>query len=332
MKKTLTDIRLSVLDLATVLQDQTPADSFRNSLNLARHTESLGYERFWLAEHHNMPSVASSATAVLIGYIAGGTSRIRVGSGGIMLPNHAPLIVAEQFGTLASIYPGRIDLGLGRAPGTDQLTVRALRRDPMAGMSFPEDIRELQQYFSAENRNSAVRAIPGEGIDIPVWILGSSTDSAYLAAAMGLPYAFASHFAPSQLFQAIDIYRQNFRASAQLAQPYVLTCINVVAAGTDEEAQYLSSSSKQLFLGIIRGERKPMPPPKRDFAISAAEEAALQQMTTYSFTGGPEKLQREISAFADKTQPDELMIITHTYDQEARLKSYEHIMQLQQRS
>lgn len=332
MKKTLADIRLSVLDLATVLQDQTPADSFRNSLNLARHAERLGYERFWLAEHHNMPSVASSATVVLIGYIAGGTSRIRVGSGGIMLPNHAPLIVAEQFGTLASISPGRIDLGLGRAPGTDQLTVRALRRDPMAGMSFLEDIRELQQYFSAENRNSPVRAIPGEGIDIPVWILGSSTDSAYLAAAMGLPYAFASHFAPSQLFQAIDIYRQNFRASAQLAHPYVLTCINVVAAGTDEEALYLSSSSKQLFLGIIRGERKPMPPPKRDFAISPAEEAALQQMTTYSFTGGPEKLHREISAFADKTQADELMIITHTYDQEARLKSYEHIMQLQQRS
>lgn len=332
MRNTLANIKLSVLDLATVLQDRTPADAFWNSMNLARHAERLGYERFWLAEHHNMPSVASSATAVLIGYIAGGTSRIRVGSGGIMLPNHAPLIVAEQFGTLASIYPGRIDLGLGRAPGTDQLTVRALRRDPMASMSFPEDVRELQQYFSTENRNSPVRAIPGEGIDIPVWILGSSTDSAYLAAAMGLPYAFASHFAPAQLFQALDIYRRNFRPSAQLTQPYVLACINVVAADTDDEALYLSSSSKQLFLGIIRGERKPMPPPKRDLVVSPAEEAAMQQMTTYSFTGGPEKLQREIGAFADRTQADELMIVTHTYDQEARLKSYEHIMQLQQRS
>ncbi len=330
MKKQFSDTKLSVLDLATVIQGHTPADSFQNSLRLAVTVERLGYERFWLAEHHNMPSVASSATAVLIGYIAAGTKTIRVGSGGIMLPNHAPLIVAEQFGTLEALFPGRIDLGLGRAPGTDQLTVRALRRDPMGGLSFPDDIRELQQYFSTDNANSPVRAIPGEGAEIPIWILGSSTDSAYLAAAMGLPYAFASHFAPAQLLQAIPIYRNNFKPSAVLQHPYVLSCINVVAADTDEEATFLSSSAKQLFLGIIRGQRQPMPPPVEKLEMTPSEEAALRQMTTYNFTGGPEKLAKELNSFVYATQADELMIVTHTYDQQARLRSYEILRQLQQ--
>jgi luciferase family oxidoreductase group 1 len=244
---------LSVLDLATVLEGQTPADAFHNSLRLAQHVEKLGYKRFWMAEHHSMISVASSATAVLLGYIAGGTKTIRVGSGGVMLPNHAPLVVAEQFGTLESLYPGRIDLGLGRAPGTDQITARALRRDHVAAAhEFPEQIQELQHYLSADN-TGPVRAVPGEGLDIPIWILGSSTDSAYLAAAMGLPYAFASHFAPAQLHTALKIYRQQFKPSEYLDKPYTMACVNVIAADTDAEANRLATSFYQMFLGVIRG-------------------------------------------------------------------------------
>jgi luciferase family oxidoreductase group 1 len=238
--KRLQDIPFSVLDLAPITQGNTAATTFKNSLALAQSVDALGYKRYWLAEHHNMASVASSATAVLIGHIAGGTTTIRVGSGGIMLPNHAPLVVAEQFGTLASLYPGRIDLGLGRAPGTDQLTAMALRRNRMeTAQDFPEDVQALQQYFSADNKSAKVRAIPGEGLDIPIWILGSSTDSARLAAMLGLPYAFASHFAPTQFLTAIDIYRKNFRPSQYLDKPYVMACVNVIAADTTEEAQYL---------------------------------------------------------------------------------------------
>lgn len=323
-------IPLSILDLAIVLEGKTPAYSFENSLDLARHAEEIGYSRFWLAEHHNMESVGSSATAVLIGYIAGGTSTIRVGSGGVMLPNHAPLIVAEQFGTLASLYPGRIDLGLGRAPGTDQLTARALRRDQKAVMEFPENIYEIQTYFSAENKNSAVRAIPGEGLYIPIWILGSSTDSAYLAAAMGLPYAFASHFAPAQLHAARTIYKNNFKSSSQLAAPYFMPCVNVVAADTDEEASLLATSSQMLFLGIITGQRRLLQKPVKNFRLGEMEEAALRQMTAYSFIGSAASVQKQLENFTEETEADELMVVSHIYDHAARLHSYEIIRKIQQ--
>ena len=259
------NISYSVLDLATVIEGKTPADTFVTSLELAREAEKMGYTRYWLAEHHNMVSVASSATSILIGHIAGGTSSIRVGSGGIMLPNHAPLVVAEQFGTLASLYPGRIDLGLGRAPGTDQVTARAIRGENFNAVhNFPSDIQKLQTFFSADNRNSNVRAIPGEGLEIPIWILGSSTDSARVAAAMGLPYAFASHFAPAQFLTAINIYRQNFKPSAVLASPYVIACLNVVAADTDEEATRLATSLQQMFVGVITGKPRLLQPPVND--------------------------------------------------------------------
>lgn len=330
MKNNISPIPLSVLDLATVLEGKTPADTLKNSLDLARKVENLGYKRFWLAEHHNMPTVASSATSVLIGYIAGGTTSIRVGSGGVMLPNHAPLIIAEQFGTLATIYPNRIDLGLGRAPGTDQLTARALNRDPRAPMEFPKNVQDLQTYLSAENSTAPVRAIPGEGLDIPLWILGSSTDSAYLAAALGLPYAFASHFAPARLHAALKIYRENFKPSAQLNTPFTLACVNVVAADTDAEADLLATSFKRLFLGILTGKRQLLQPPHEGLRLSEMEEAAVAQMTAYSFIGGPTKVATEVQAFLDATQVDELMAVTYVYDHEARVHSYEILKQLSQ--
>ena len=323
------NIPLSVLDLAMVVEGHTPADAFKNSLSLAQHTESLGFKRYWLAEHHNMEGIASTATSVLIGYIAAGTKSIRVGSGGIMLPNHAPLVVAEQFGTLETLYPGRIDLGLGRAPGTDQLTSIALRRDQRAVMEFPQNILEIQKYLSPENKTGKVRAIPGEGLKIPIYILGSSTDSAYLAAELGLPYAFASHFAPAQLHQALAIYHQNFKPSAQLNKPYVITCINVIAADTDDEALRLSTSFKKLFAGIITGERKKMQPATDPENFMEPELlAALQQMIEYTFVGGPEKIAKELNEFLEKTKADELMVTTGVYDHEARLKSYEILSKL----
>lgn len=324
--KQLQNIPYSVLDLATVAEGQTPADSFKHSLDLARWVEQLGYTRYWLAEHHNMPSVASSATSVLIGYIAGGTSTIRVGSGGIMLPNHAPLIVAEQFGTLASLYPGRIDLGLGRAPGTDQLTAMAIRGENMHGAHhFPSDIKRLQQFFSEDNFDSKVRAIPGEGLDIPIWVLGSSTDSARVASAMGLPYAFASHFAPTYFKEAIRLYRENFQPSEYLSEPYVLACVNVIAADTDREAERLSTSVKRMFMGIVTGKRSLLQPPvdSMDDVWNIYEEQAVNQMLTYSFIGGPEKLEREVSAFVETTGVNEIMATSHIYDHQARLRSYE---------
>jgi luciferase family oxidoreductase group 1 len=317
-------IPISILDLAMVTEGHTPTETFANSADLARHAEKLNYNRYWLAEHHNMEGVASTATSVLIAHIAHATSTLRIGSGGIMLPNHAPLVIAEQFGTLATLFPGRIDLGLGRAPGTDQLTAMALRRDQRAVMDFEGNIRELQKYLSASNRTGTVRAIPGEGLDIPIWILGSSTDSAFIAAGMGLPYAFASHFAPAQLSEALAIYRRHFKSSQQSEQPYVMPCINVIAAETDEQAEYLATSFKTLFLGILTGNRKKMGPPvDPDGFMDPLEEAALQQMIRYSFIGGPEKVKRELEAFIAATGADELMVSTPVYEHRARLRSYE---------
>ncbi|MGK4568219.1 LLM class flavin-dependent oxidoreductase [Flavobacterium sp. 3HN19-14] len=312
----------SVLDLAMVPNGKTPADAFSNSASLALHTEKLGFKRFWLAEHHNMESVASTATVVLIGHVASKTTTIRVGSGGIMLPNHAPLIVAEQFGTLATLFPDRIDLGLGRAPGTDQLTAMALRRDLNAVNNFAGNIQELQKYFSLKNTSAPVRAIPGEGLDIPIWILGSSTDSAYVAASLGLPYAFASHFAPAQLSDAIKIYRNNFKPSEALQSPYVMACVNIIAADTDNEAAILATSFKRLFWGIITGNRQKLSAPVAIDFMDPLEEAALQQMTKYSFVGGPDKVKAEIEQFRDITGVDELMVTSPIYDHEARLYSY----------
>jgi luciferase family oxidoreductase group 1 len=321
----LQDIPFSVLDLAPITEGNTAATTFKNSLKLAQAVEGLGYNRYWLAEHHNMESVASSATAVLIGFIAGGTKTMRVGSGGIMLPNHAPLMVAEQFGTLASLYPGRIDLGLGRAPGTDQLTAAALRRGRMeTAQDFPDDVVALQRYFSAENSNAKVRAIPGEGLDIPIWILGSSTDSARLAAFMGLPYAFASHFAPTHFLTAIDIYRKNFRPSPYLDKPYVMACVNVIAADTNAEADRLATSYFQLAVGIITGKRRPLQKPvdSMDGLWSEYEEASVKQMTHYAFIGDANKVCERLSYFQQETQLDEIMVTSHIYDPQARIHSY----------
>lgn len=325
-KTTSSPIPVSVLDLAPVREGTTPAHTFRSSLKLAQHVEKLGYNRYWLSEHHNMISVASSATAVLIGFIAGGTEHIRVGSGGIMLPNHSPLVVAEQFGTLASLYPGRIDLGLGRAPGTDGFTATVLRRSNNLGAEdFPQQLTDLNTYFSAANSNAKVRAIPGEGIDIPMWILGSSTDSAYLAAALGMPYAFAGHFAPQQMAAAFAIYRQQFRPSAKLAQPYMMACVNVIAADTDNEAHYLATSAYQAFLGIIRGRRDLLQPPVKNMNTiwNEYEEAHVKAMLSGSFIGSAATIEAGIQSLVARTGINELMVNAHIFDMEAKLHSYE---------
>ena len=327
MKNTiLSQIPFSVLELATVTQDSTITETFAKGRELALHVEKYGYKRFWLSEHHNMVSVASSATSVLIGYIASGTSTIRVGSGGIMLPNHSPLAVAEQFGTLESLYPGRIDLGLGRAPGTDQLTAMALRGDFFNNANeFPQNVLKLQTYFSKENSSAKVRAIPGEGLDIPIWILGSSTDSAQLAGILGLPYAFASHFAPGQFFAAIDLYRKMFRGSKHLEKPYVMACVNVIAADTDAEAHRLATSLYQMFLGIVTGIRKPLQPPvdSMEGLWTEDQKAALNQMLSLSFIGSPKTIKKDLHDFIGQTQIDEIMIISNVYDQKAKIHSYE---------
>ncbi|RZL50688.1 MAG: LLM class flavin-dependent oxidoreductase [Pedobacter sp.] len=324
--KQLSSLTYSILDLATVIEGKTAADTFKKSVDVARHAEDWGYERYWFAEHHNMISVASSATSLLIGHIAEKTTKIRVGSGGIMLPNHSPLVIAEQFGTLATLYPDRIDLGLGRAPGTDQLTAMAIRGERFnASHDFPTDVRKLQLFLSNENRNSKVRAIPGEGTDVPIWILGSSTDSAHLAAAYGLPYAFASHFAPQQFLTAIKIYRDNFKPSAQLQQPYVMACVNVVVADTDQEAELLSTSLKQLFIGIVTGQRKLLQQPidTMEGIWDDMQEEAVHQMLAVSFIGGPEKIKADLQSFLAQTGVDEIMATSHIYDHQARLHSYE---------
>lgn len=316
---------LSVLDLAPVPEGSTPADALKNSLDLARHAETYGYHRYWVAEHHNIISVASVATPVIIGFIAQGTKTIRVGSGGIMLPNHSPLIVSEQFGTLASLYPGRIDLGLGRAPGTDQITAREIRSDRVQAVNtFPDDIRKIQRYFSSENRNSVVRAVLAEGAEVPIWILGSSTDSAWLAAEFGLPYAFASHFAPQQMLPALDIYRKNFKASKQLEQPYVMVGSQVVAAETDEEAEFLATTLKRSFLGIVTGRRELMQAPTNDLGYEhwGVIKDQIDQMLAFSLIGGRETINQKLDEMLRLTGADELMATSHIFNHTMRLQSY----------
>lgn len=316
--------RFSVLDLSPITEDSDAAQSFKNTLDLAQHAERWGYQRYWLAEHHGMPGIASAATSVLIGHVAAGTSTIRVGAGGIMLPNHSPLVIAEQFGTLASLFPGRIDLGLGRAPGSDQFTARALRRNLAAEDSFPQDVIELLGYFT-ENPKNPVRAVPGTGLNVPVWILGSSLFGAQLAAALGLPYAFASHFAPAQMMQAIEIYRETFQPSIYLAKPYIMLGFNVFAADTDDEAHYLASSMQQAFINLRSGHPSKLQPPIADFlnVIGSPERAILNQVLSCSATGAQEKVTEEILAFLEKTNADELMITSQIFDHSARLHSYE---------
>ncbi|MEP6465169.1 MAG: LLM class flavin-dependent oxidoreductase [Parafilimonas sp.] len=325
------NIPISILDLASVNEGSNPARTFQKSLKLAQHAEALGYTRYWLAEHHNMVSIASSATSVLIGFIAGGTKHIRVGSGGIMLPNHSPLVIAEQFGTLASLYPDRIDLGLGRAPGTDQLTAMVLRRNNnLSAEDFPQQLQELKTYFSADNSNSKVRAIPGEGIDIPIWILGSSTDSAYVAAYFGLPYAFAGHFAPQQMEAAFAIYQKQFQPSHQLQQPYMMACLNVIVADTDDEAEYIATSSYQAFLGIIRGKRNLLQPPVKDMnAIwNEMEAAQIKQTFSASVVGSAGTVEQKLEKFIAHTGINELMVAAHVYDFNAKLHSYKLLSEI----
>ena len=320
-------IDLSVLDLAPILEGGNAADALCNSLSLAQHAEHLGYKRYWLAEHHNMDGLACSATAVLIGHIAGGTKTIRVGSGGVMLPNHAPLVVAEQFGTLATLYPGRIDLGLGRAPGTDQPTMRALRRT-LAGANedrFPQDVLELQAYLGDAQAGQVVRAIPGTGTEVPIWLLGSSLYSAQLAAHLGLPFAFASHFAPDLLLQALEIYRATYRPSARWPKPHAMVAVTVVAADSDEEAAYHFTSIQQRFLGMRRGQRGPLPKPVKsmDDLWSEAKRAAVQQMLAASAVGGPATVTRQLSQIIAATGANELIVAGALHQHTARLRSYE---------
>lgn len=325
MQKDLSQIPVSVLDLATINEGETPADAFRRSLALAQTAERLGYTRYWFAEHHNMESVASAATAVLIGYVAGGTSTIRVGAGGVMLPNHAPLVIAEQFGTLASLYPNRIDLGLGRAPGTDKVTSWALRRALKNDVdAFPDDVVELLNYLSPRNPEARVRAIPGEGTEVPVWLLGSSTYSAQLAAMLGLPFAFASHFAPTHLHDALQIYHSQFRPSCYLQEPYSIACVNVIAAEKDEEAAYLATSLYQMVLGMIRNKRRPMPPPidTMEGVWTEPEKAAVQQMLQYGFFGSVQTVKEGLHAFVNSTGVQELMITSHLYDLDKKISCY----------
>jgi luciferase family oxidoreductase group 1 len=318
-------IPFSILDLAPINEGSDAAQSFRNTLSLAQHGERLGYQRFWLAEHHGMPGIASAATAVLIGHVAAGTSTIRVGAGGIMMPNHSPLVIAEQFGTLESLFSGRIDLGLGRAPGSDQLTARALRRNLASDADqFPQDVVELMDYFSAEQRH-AVRAVPGAGLHVPIWILGSSLFGAQLAAALGLPYAFASHFAPAQMMQAIALYRATFKPSAQLQKPYVMLGFNVFAADTDEEAQLLATSMQQAFVNLRSGHPKRLQPPMKDYLkrIGPQEQALLNQVLSCAAIGSRDTVKRALQDFIQQTGADELMITSQIFDHAARLRSYE---------
>jgi len=318
-------MKLSILDLAFVPAGSTPADALHNTLDLAQHAERWGYHRFWLAEHHNMPGIASAATAVVIGYVAAGTNTIRVGAGGIMLPNHAPLIVAEQFGTLESLYPGRIDLGLGRAPGTDQLTVRALRRSLLSAERFPEDVLELQAYFEPAQESQAVRAVPGEGLRVPLWILGSSLFGAQLAGTLGLPYAFASHFAPEALMQALESYRQNFKPSRQCDRPYAAAGVNVFIADTEAEARKLFTSAQQQFTNLVRGTPGKLPPPIDDIDSywTPVEKSHASAMLKYSFVGTPQMVRQELEQFVERTGVDELIVVSAMYDHVARLQSYQ---------
>jgi luciferase family oxidoreductase group 1 len=330
MGKLLKNIAYSVLDLVPVIEGGSPAESFRGSLELARLAERCGYTRYWLAEHHNMPGIASSATAVGIAYIAGGTRTIRVGSGGVMLPNHAPLIIAEQFGTLEAMYPGRIDLGLGRAPGTDYVTTRALRRDSkVGGQDFPELLAELLGYFEPISpiRNT-VRAIPGEGMNIPIWLLGSSDYSVRLAAKLGLPFAFASHFAPENTLLALELYRSEFKPSAALERPYVMVGVNVIVAESDAAARRLATSQQQSFLNLVRGRPGRLQPPVDELDWNETERAAFEKQFSYTIAGSPETAKSRLQAFLDETQADEMIINTTVYDHEARMRSVEKTAEL----
>jgi luciferase family oxidoreductase group 1 len=322
-------IPFSVLDLAPVIEGNTPAQAFANTLDLARWTEQLGYTRYWLAEHHNMPGIASAATAVLIGHVAGGTSRIRVGAGGIMLPNHAPLQVAEQFGTLASLYPGRIDLGLGRAPGTDQPTARALRRYYDGAETFPRDVRELLDLFEPATPGQLVRAVPGAGVEVPVWLLGSSLFSAQLAAALGLPFAFASHFAPDAMDEALMLYRRDFKPSARLSKPHAMLCVYVVAAESDQEARRLFTTQQQSFINLRRGRPGLIPPPIDDIEsyASPAERYGVDNALACAVVGSVDTVREGLTAFIERHRPDELMLTANIFDHAKRKRSFELAMQ-----
>lgn len=325
-------VPLSILDLVPVIVGETPREALRKSLDLAQHAEGFGYKRFWVAEHHNMTGIASAATSVVIGYLACGTSTIRVGSGGIMLPNHSPLVIAEQFGTLESLYPGRIDLGLGRAPGTDGRTLRALRRDPTRADDFPQDVLELQSFLAAasdqlrpDQPRLSVRAVPGRGTEVPIWILGSSTFGAELAAALGLPYAFASHFAPDALFEALEIYHGQFKPSKQLDHPYAMVGVNVIAADTDKEARRLFTTVQQSFTNLFRGSPGQLQPPIDDIEQywTPPEKHQASRMLKHSIVGSAETVRRGLENFVALTKADELMVVCSIHDHAARIRSYE---------
>jgi luciferase family oxidoreductase group 1 len=317
-------VTFSVLDLAPIVEGGTAADSFRNTIDLAQHAERWGYTRYWLAEHHNMPGIASAATAVLIGQVGAATRTIRVGAGGIMLPNHAPLQVAEQFGTLESLFPGRVDLGLGRAPGTDHAAAYALRRTLQANPDeFPRDVMELVDYFREPQPGQQVQAVPGAGLKVPIWILGSSLFGAQVAAALGLPFSFASHFAPALMHEAIDIYRDRFKPSEHSAKPYVMLGVNIVAADTDAEAVFLASSGRQAFAALRSGRPMRLPPPSKEWERDPADRSDAANQTRVSFVGAPSTIRQPIADFVARTQADELIVVAHIYDHQARLRSYE---------
>ncbi len=318
-------VSLSVLDLAYIGEGFTPADALANARDLAQHAEAAGYARFWLAEHHNLAGIASAATAVCIGHVAGGTKTIRVGAGGIMLPNHSPMVIAEQFGTLATLFPGRIDLGLGRAPGTDQRTLQALRRGPDSSENFPQDVVELQALLGPAEENQSIHAIPGEDTNVPLWILGSSLFGAQLAAMLGLPYAFASHFAPQALMQAVEIYRDRFEPSDQLDKPYAMVGCNVVVAETEDEARRLFTTPQQQFTRMVRGTRGQLPPPVDDIEAfwSPMEKAQASSMLGCSFYGSPDTIKDKLDPLIEATGADELMVVGAIWDHAARVRSYE---------
>ncbi|KHS80426.1 MULTISPECIES: luciferase-like monooxygenase [Pectobacterium] len=323
----------SVLDLAPIPQGATARDAFHRSLDLAQHTEKWGYHRYWLAEHHSMTGIASAATSVLLGYLASGTQRIRLGSGGVMLPNHSPLVIAEQFGTLESLYPGRIDLGLGRAPGTDQRTMMALRRHLNADIEdFPRDVQELQRYFADAQPGQPVQAVPGQGLHVPIWLLGSSLYSAQLAARLGLPFAFAAHFAPDMLLEAFRLYRENFVPSATHAKPYAMVCVNVVAADSDRDARFLFTSMQQQFINLRRGTPGPLPAPVEniDTVGSPAEQFGADQALRLSIVGDSAKVRHGLQSLLRETQADEVMINGQIFDHQARLRSFEIAMDVRQ--
>jgi luciferase family oxidoreductase group 1 len=326
--KHLNDIKYSVLDLSPILQGGSAADSFKNTLDLAQHAEKWGFNRYWLAEHHNMPGIASSATSVVIGHVAAGTSTIRVGSGGIMLPNHAPLVIAEQFGTLESLFPGRIDLGLGRAPGTDQVTAYALRRERRSdGQDFPEQLEELRAYFNPDldSQYRSVRAIPGEGLKVPIWLLGSSGYSAQLAGQLGLPFSFASHFSPENTLGALKLYRQSFKPSEVLQEPYAMVGVNVIAAESDEDAKWLATSMQQQFLNLFRNNPSPLLPPVENMEghLSDYEKMLLDSRIGSSIVGAEDTVKTKLQQFLDETQADEMIINAQIFDHTKRLRSYE---------